>query len=278
MKSFEQVLRETFDDASREAPNTAGEPPSPPVKPKRSMLPVLATAVVVAAVISTVAVVVHTVRDSDSPASGPPASGPRKVDEIAPPRDSLVGFRDVTIELPAGWALNDLQCGQPMSNTVIVQPSNGSLACAPPSAEGVSFVRLDDLDSSTASTWEATATEPFTLADGTPALRGWAQDGSLFETVVVVPDWDVIAAGTAPTPGTLDEITSRIFPLPSGLVSIPQVGGRSWSWEHASAQLAALGLVAERKDGRRGVVTVDPAPGRTVEIGTVVTLSVGHLP
>lgn len=191
---------------------------------------------------------------------------------------NLVGFEMVALPLPEGWTLNDLACGDPQSDTVVVQPPDATLACMPPLVEGISSIVLDDLTSATAKRWKHTATETYVLADGTSALRGRTTDErGLAITVVVVPAYSAIAVGFSPLPQRLDEALSQITQLSKGEAAVPQLVGKSW--DAAAQQLKDLGLAPVRRDvpssNRGEVVGSSPTAGRVEEQGSTVIVDVG---
>lgn len=283
MKPLEQALRETLTDASRSAPQPSdvflGES-------RRPRAPVLAVAAAVLAVIglATAGTVVAqwAKPDGATPAAQQVPAPPKHTTPHARATHSseqnLVGFGKVTLPLPEGWTLNDVICGDPQSDTVVVEPSDAMLACMPPLVEVVSSIVLDDLTSATGERWKSTATENYVLADGTPALRGRATDGrGLAITVVVVPTYSAIAVGSSPMPQQLDEALSRITQLPNDEAAVPQLVGESW--EAAAQQLRDLGLEPVRRDvpssNKGEVVGSSPTAGRVEAQGSTVTVEIG---
>lgn len=196
--------------------------------------------------------------------------------KAVPGEDQLVGFSEVAFPLPPNWTFRDFNCGQPQSDTVDVEPASIQPACQGPQVKNVSSIVIDDLESSAAFRWQATATEAFTLQDGTPALYGSAIDEvGQYTTVVVIRALDAIAVGISPEPGMLDQDLRLLSRMPTGDVAMPTMLGMTWTV--ASTKLQGLGLVPRRHevDGVREVQGTDPASGVVVRIGSIVTVDVG---
>jgi len=190
----------------------------------------------------------------------------------------MVGFADVAMPLPEGWTIGDYRCGNPQSNTVAIQPSGDVPSCVAPSPE-VSTIELDDLDGYLESMYGSTVTQAWTLDDGTPARIGYprAEQPGYHVTVVVVPRLEVIAVGTSPEPGMLLDPLGAIQTRPDGLVSVPQLTGRTVA--DARGHLDEIGLhLLTRPDGSPSggtvVTMIDPPPGALVPAGTAVEVGV----
>lgn len=278
MSELADLLRDTMRDAARQAPPPQGRRPSAH-PPRRAKATIAGAALATTVVVGGGAFVLHqsVVRPS-SPSLGRPAvASPGTVEVSLSHR--LFGFNRVALQIPRNWTLDDYACGKPQSNTIAVRPPMATAACYAARADGVSDIVLDSLSSTTAYEWRHLATQPVTLADGTPAERGDTTMDGYHIAVIMVPRRDAILVGTSPRAGQLDNVLGSITAMPDGFAAVPDVIGMPV--RRAVAVLEVAGLKAEtrlvqRPSPTRGdVVASRPQPAHVLLKQTAVTLLVG---
>lgn len=124
-----------------------------------------------------------------------------------------VTSRGVALFVPTSWSRNDVRCGTPQSDTVVLDATpTDPPQCEPSRPPGVSSITVERLYSPYGSLWQATATEPVMLASGLSALRGQlvGADGAQV-SVLAFPSLDVIIVGTAADEGTELELVEAIL-------------------------------------------------------------------
>lgn len=265
----EEVLRETLHAAAAHAPTQLVRPPSTAAPRARSRVG-FAVAVSTAVTLVAASVVAQAVFDTDEVDGS--SVDPASTDTAA----RLVGMGRAAIEVPDGWQVNHTWCGVPQSNTIIIDP-NGSLACQVPRPVGVADIVVDDLNSPTAATWRSVASEP-TEVMGEDALTGTANSPlpGYVATVLVVPDLDVIAVGTAPSGESIKEELTAISRIPDTQAVVPMVIGETWL--RATERLESLGFTVDIADGDEPrddqlVRDVSPGPWSILPVGSTVTLA-----
>ena len=281
MDTLEQVVSETLRDAARDAPAPTGVPANPRPKRRRGNLGALLVAVTALVVVAGGVGLYAYVHDTSSDGG---------IDRVARPEaETLVGFGDLAMPLPGGWAIGDYRCGQPQSNTVDIQPSGAVRGCLASRAPGASDVQIDDLRGPLARRWSDIATHDVSLADGTRALIGAAPGLALLgtdsvpvknytTTVVVVPDLDAILVGSSPDGRPLDDILLAAGRMPSDRAAVPKLQGLPRA--AAAAALDRAGLEADFQRvpySVKGVVAdSEPEPGQVVPVGSTIHVGVGR--
>lgn len=129
-----------------------------------------------------------------------------------------VSYLSAAIDLPPEWNINDIRCGVPLSDTVMLgypgKPRLTEVAGEPcPSDRGaeVNAITLDSLDSEFGQRWVVQASDRVELLGGLDAVRGVKQlpDG-LTVTVVAVPTLDAIAVARSANQALVDKVLSTI--------------------------------------------------------------------
>lgn len=266
--------------AAEGTPPPTEVPGSPPPKPRgRNLVPLLVAVTVVAVFAAGVALYRHVQDETDSPPDHA---------ELPVVGQTLIGFDDVAMPLPAGWSIDDYRCAQPQSNTVAIPPLGPWEACASGRAHDVSDIQLDELESPLGRTWSDVATDEVTLTGDTSALIGTAADRALVgtaevpspgytTTVLVVPELDAILVGSSRDPGRLENLLLATTRMPDGTAAMPDLVGVPRA--EAMAHLDDVGLLAEvtRVPSAAKGVVVDVAPraGLVVPAGTAIRVGVG---
>ena len=111
-----------------------------------------------------------------------------------------VSFGKVALRVPAQWKLNDLRCGTPMSNTVIVNPPSFTPDCLVMEPSGITVVRLERDDTTAAKSRAAVATTATTV-DGQQALIGTGipEGDDRAVTTLYFPLLDLVVSIETPT-------------------------------------------------------------------------------
>ena len=256
------------------------------VRRRRSYVGALAAAAAVVVTVGAVAVWPDgsgSGRDSVPIASDPPS--PSASPEVPPAGFRWVGVGQAVVAVPDSWATNDIRCGTPQSDTVVVDVSviETCATAYPADTSSVWLRQREPVDE--ISTW--TPVE----VDGEEALRSPDERlvgfGSmpLFRTSIYLPGRDVVfAASSTVSQHAVDETLSRITILDT-LVAVPgyspanyETHDQSKAGETYVRTLEEAGLVAEVVTERGAlagfVLDVSPTPGTVVEPGTVVTVTV----
>lgn len=276
---------------ARAADVTVGPPPLAEmhrhaVRRRRSYVAALAAAAAVVVTVGAVAVWPDgsgSGRDSTPTASDSPSPSPSP--EVPPAGFRWVGMGRAVIAVPDSWATNDIRCGTPQSNTVVVDVSViETCATAYPADTSSVWLRerqpVDEI-----ATW--TPVE----VDGEEALRSPDErlvgygDSPIFRASVYLPGRDVVfAASSTVSQEVVDEVLSRVTILDT-LVAVPGISPANYgptpqskAGETYVRMVREAGLVAEvvtEQGPLPGfVLDVSPAPGTVVEPGAVVTVTV----
>lgn len=184
-----------------------------------------------------------------------------------------------------GWSINDVACGEPHSNTIVVvragSPGTASQLCTLGRARNVIDVELWRLrDPRQAGAFDRARTHS-ALDDGTPALIGHEPSDHPVHyttTTLVVPSLHVVVIGNGPDRKKVDSILLRLTPIPTDRVVVPDLIGATR--ESATARLRSVGLgvrvVLTPHDNLPGrpVLRTQPPSGFAVAGGSVVTVSI----
>ncbi len=118
----------------------------------------------------------------------------------------------ITLDVPKDWTRDDVRCGTPQSNTVVLGDRPIELPCVGERAPGVSDVVMDRLYGEFGSLWQSEADEPFTLESGLSALRGsLTSNEGLPITVLAFPQHDAIVVATAGDDAAAKELMDGIL-------------------------------------------------------------------
>ena len=198
----------------------------------------------------------------------------------------LVGLGHAAIAVPKSWGTNQLTCGWPRTDTVVVDYGIRMLCMSPPRA-GVESVEI----ALGRPNPDYRADETIEI-DGVPAERerttcsqGSFSNVTVCSGTVYIPSLDVAFQATASTSADeLDRILARIVIVPD-LVGVPgyrtpdRTGHQTLGAQYAE-RLKAAGLKAElrtrKSTGARAgtIVSGSPEPGTMVPLGTTVTVTV----
>ena len=145
-----------------------------------------------------------------------PAAAP-----VATPGSQLVGYRRVYTSVPSSWTHNELECGQPVANTVIYpDASSGCFADGSVRAEvAPSSVTFSDLPTS------AVPLGRLRVVNQVGALRVYAttpvhREG-LFHEIVLVPQANVQMIVRGTDIHVMDDIVDSMQPVPDGYTVVP---------------------------------------------------------
>jgi hypothetical protein len=105
----------------------------------------------------------------------------------------------VALAVPSRWSTDDLRCGVPQSDTVVLgTPTASGSRCPATRPPGVTDLVIDRLYSGYGSLWQGLPDQAVTLPSGLSGLRGTTTStGGLPVTVVAFPTIDVIIVATA---------------------------------------------------------------------------------
>jgi hypothetical protein len=223
-----------------------------------------------------------------------PAPGiPTPTQQVAPPGTRFVGLGHASIAVPEGWGTNELRCGTPQQDTVIIDEGSVCLAYFPRPTGVESVFVYPGWYRGFANTPNEVQTESFDL-DGEPAERVVTDcptdiNGyTLCRGAVYLPGQDVTfvaESSSEKAQSEVAEILSWIRILP-GLVAVPGFQDAN-EWDHAEISradhyreaLETLGLrveVASKDDRIRDegyVLGVEPPPGTMLAPGSVVRVT-----
>jgi hypothetical protein len=145
-----------------------------------------------------------------------PAAAP-----VATPGSQLVGYRGVYTSVPSSWTHNELECGQPVANTVIYpDASSGCFADESVRAEvAPSSVTFSDLPTS------AVPLGRLRVVNQVGALRVYAttpvhREGLIHE-IVLVPQANVQMIVRGTDIHVMDDIVDSMQPVPDGYTVVP---------------------------------------------------------
>ncbi len=218
--------------------------------------------------------VVQTRGNDEAPSEAAiPAAAP-----VATPGSQLVGYRGVYTSVPSSWTHNELECGQPVANTVIYpDASSGCFADESVRAEvAPSSVTFSDLPTS------AVPLGRLRVVNQVGALRVYAttpvhREG-LFHEIVLVPQANVQMIVRGTDIHVMDDIVDSMQPVPDGYTVVPPC--RRLMLRAAIEQLneAELGVkliqasTLSARDREPPVTHQTIASGAIVEKGTFVGL------
>jgi len=107
-------------------------------------------------------------------------------------------YQHLQVTLPASWMRDQLRCGTPDTNTVLLGNTAGGPLCAFLQPAGIIVVRLQAADDPAAHTYIRAAQTPSSL-DGRAALRGSTElHGGRTVQIVVVPSIHTVLSVEAP--------------------------------------------------------------------------------
>lgn len=108
-------------------------------------------------------------------------------------------YHHLQVIVPASWKADQLSCGTPNSNTVLIGNHGGGPLCDFRQPSGITVVRLQTTDDPTARTYLQAAHTPSSL-DGRSALRGTLELPDVRTVqIVVVPSISAVLSVEAPT-------------------------------------------------------------------------------
>lgn len=221
--------------------------------------------------------------DDRAPLATDPSPAP------APPGMRLVGLGQVAIAVPEEWATNDLHCGVPQGDTVVVDVAVIP-ACDVGREPGVDSVEVStgppDPDLEVA---EKYAVDGVVARRSATTCRSDLGGVRVCEATVHFPTLGVtFEAASSTDESTVDEILSRIRYVPdlsgvpgyAGLVATRPARARDLYLKHLmDEQLRAETTIVAEPGHRPGqILDVDPAPGTMLEPGSVVTVTVAGGP
>ncbi len=207
----------------------------------------------------------------------------------------LVGIRSVGIAVPEEWGTNKTRCGTPTKDTVIVDEGVVCLALVPRPAD-VESVKLYEgrwfefgEEEVTINGFEQNGLSGQRIAT-TCAEGGQFGDEPTCRSAVYLPDQDVTfiaESSSADAREKVDQILSRIQPIPDGLVAVPGTSeilygrnGQENSGTLYTSLLQESGLqvtiVAELRAAMTPdfILGVEPGPGTVLPAGSEVTITV----
>jgi len=227
--------------------------------------------------------------DGDGGPATDPTSGPTRF--VPPAGTRLVGVGHAAIAVPEGWGTNELHCGTPQKDTVIVDQGAICMALVPRSAGIESILVVPGWYGGSGERGEV-ETQPVEI-DGEAAervpttCRPEHDDVRVCRGAIHLPGPAVTFladSSSADARAQVDEMLTWIHLVP-GLTAVPGYQGADNdhqdddAGEHYRAELAALGLeartVTEKRPGMPAgyVLGVDPQPGTMLEPGATVTLT-----
>ena len=123
----------------------------------------------------------------------------------APPGMTTVNYQGVTVSAPASWGRNQLWCGTPVKDTVVVNPGP-QLLCLISQPQRVSYVWLRSCTDCSADPEAAVARQAVRVS-GRAARRGEDRlpEGRT-RVVLVIPDHSVVVTAVSPTPRVARDI------------------------------------------------------------------------
>ncbi|NYG60548.1 hypothetical protein BJ980_003471 [Nocardioides daedukensis] len=253
---------------------------------RRGAWTALASAAAVATVIGGIAVL------SPDPGGKPSVAEPGLVTPA--PGMRLVGIENVVIEVPQEWGTNEVRCGTPQADTVVIDQGL-TPACGWSRPAVVSSVKITRDGRDVAAKWEQIE------VDGVKASRAEIPCTHYFDvgggmsdicrSAVEFPEQDVQVLAEVSNPdldqarAEVDEILSRIRVLPDGQTTIPLRESVSLEMQAKSGAeyvrlLKQMGLeprveYVENKEIPDGfAVGVDPVVGTPVKVGEEVTVQI----
>ncbi|GAA0949330.1 hypothetical protein GCM10009554_47800 [Kribbella koreensis] len=200
------------------------------------------------------------------------------------------GLGHVAIAVPQGWGTNQVRCGTPQTDTVLI---DGWLtqACAFPRPVGVDSVEVGDGEQELVYKYGFEPDEEFQI-DGVKAQRqrtacwtGGAGGPQVCRGIVLLPSTGVwFSAESTTSAAEVDRILGRIMVLPDR-VGVPEQHGVSTKDDGSSGRkyadlLRALGLRVETKTtdapgyAPGELLKVAPFPGTMLPQGATVTITV----
>jgi hypothetical protein len=172
---------------------------------------------IAAAAVASVAVVIA--RSGDFGASGHtphnhrPALGP-----AVPTGMQAVAYHGVQLFVPASWRINDVRCGTPQGDTVILGDRGLETTCLTASPPNLTVVTMRRIDTplgrqAAAVAHRAVRVRGVTAREGTGELPQRDTQG----TVLVIPSVDVVVSVSAPRPASVAAIldTARVVKVDS---------------------------------------------------------------
>jgi hypothetical protein len=189
----------------------------------------------------------------------------------------FVGVGQAAIAVPLAWGTNQLRCGTPMHDTVVIDPG-GAHACGQARPAGVDSVELFSGGPRRYFTADRTL-----AVDGLAAQRQTtrcAEDprGKVCYGTVYIPSLRVsFRAESSTGAAVVDRILEQVRVLP-GQVAVP--GFIDQDRRYYEGMVRDAGLTAEIRGIKRpgydpgSVLDVSPPPGTMVAPGTVVTATV----
>jgi len=201
----------------------------------------------------------------------------------APAATRLVGIGHAAIAVPKQWATNQLRCGTPQKDTVIIDAGPQNL-CETPYPDGVESVYL-----ASRTRIDFQADETFQI-DGVRAERQRTRcTGDNRVTVcsgtVFIPSLNAsFRAESSASPGEVDRILARIMIVPNK-VGVPEPlfsesNPAARFGEQYTDRLTALGLKPDIQTGKSpgsipgNILAVSPSPGTMLTPGATVTVTV----
>ena len=190
----------------------------------------------------------------------------------------LVGYRGVYTSVPSSWTHNELECGQPMANTVIYPDASSGCfgevrvpAVVPPSS-----VTFSDLPTSAVPLGRLRIVNQVGKL-GVYATTPVHREG-LFHEIVLVPQANVQMIVRATDIHVMDDIVDSLQPVPAGYTVVPpcqRLMLRSAIEQLHEAELGVKLIQASTLSGRDAeppVTRQTIASGSIVEKGTFVGL------
>ncbi|MEV6417865.1 PASTA domain-containing protein [Kribbella sp. NPDC051718] len=202
----------------------------------------------------------------------------------------LVGLGHVAIAVPQGWGTNQVRCGTPQTDTVLI---DGWLtqACAVPRPVGVESVEVGDGGQELVYKYGFKSDDEFEI-DGVRAQKqrticapGGAGGPQVCRGIVLLPSTGVwFSAESSTNAAEVDRILERIVVLPDR-VGVPEQNGVTTKDDGSSGRkyadlLRGLGLRVETKTtdapgfAPGELVKVEPFPGTMLPLGATVTVTV----
>jgi hypothetical protein len=190
----------------------------------------------------------------------------------------LVGYRGVYTSVPSSWTHNELECGQPMANTVIYPDASSGCfgevhipAAVPPSS-----VTFSDLPTSAVPLGRLRVVNQVGKL-GVYATTPVHREG-LFHEIVLVPQANVQMIVRATDIHVMDDIVDSLQPVPAGFTVVPpcqRLMLRAAIEQLEEAELGVKLIQASTLSGRHAeppVTRQTIASGSIVEKGTFVGL------
>jgi hypothetical protein len=197
-----------------------------------------------------------------------------------PPGKRLVGMGRIAVAVPQHWGTNEVQCGTPMSDTVVFD-SEAVRLCKVKPDQPVSSLHIVPTSSILAQPFVATA-RPAGEIDGIPIRRTSSAPtrppGAPAVGGIVVESEGVVMWVTAPDMGVVNQILDSVMVLPEGYLTVPFTAGAPGARILAGIEDAGLRVrtVAERRPGMSAgsILRSDPPFGSVVAVGSTVTVHV----